>query len=498
MTKSFDDLRFSEFYGELPNYVGNKYVTVATDKFYESYDPGTGKVIAKVPETPSEEIERAIEVAYNAFEKWSRLPIYDRLQYLVRLKILAETYREDYAKLLSQSVGKTLREARGELFRAIQAIDSALGSPHLFALTRKIMNIAKTDPEIDMEVVREPLGVFTIISPFNFPIMIPMWFIPWAVTLGNTVIVKPSEQDPTPLILFARLFREAGYPEGVVNVINGGGEVARRLIAHKDIVGVAFVGSTAVGEKVYVEAAQHGKRALAQTSAKNPVVVMPDADVERSIENFVGGFFDMAGQRCLAPGLLILVGEAYDKFLNKIIDRVKKIRVNYQLLEDTDMGPVISSRARERIIKMINRAEEQGAKILIDGRLFRAPEPYKEGFYLGPTVLLADPDMEISHEEIFGPVMPIVRAKNFDEAIEIANTRKYGNTGVIFTSSGKYAREFARRVNAGNIGINVAVAQPDQFFPFPGRKRSFFGVLHGQVDAIDFFTDRKVIIQRWW
>ncbi len=471
---------------------------VSADKYYDSYDPGLGRVIARVPETPSEEIERVVEVAYNAFEKWSRLPIYDRLQYLIRLKIVAETYREDYAKLLSQSVGKTLREAGGEFFRAIQAIDSALGSPHLFALTRKIMNIARTEPEIDMEVVREPLGVFAIISPFNFPIMIPMWFIPWAVTLGNTVIVKPSEQDPTPLIIFARLFREAGYPEGVVNVINGGAEVGRRLITHRDVIGVAFVGSTTVGEKIYAEAAQHGKRALAQTSAKNPVVVMPDADVERSIENFVGGFFDMAGQRCLAPGLLILVGEAYDKFLNKIIERVKKIRVNYQLLGDTDMGPLISMRARERIINMINKAEDQGAKILIDGRGFKPPENYRDGFYLGPTVLLVEPDMEISHEEVFGPVMPIVKARNFEEAIEISNSRRYGNTAVIFTSSGRYAREFARRINAGNIGINVAVAQPDQFFPFPGRKKSFFGVLHGQVDAIDFFTDRKVIIQRWW
>ena len=495
----FDKLNeMRDYYGYLPNFIGNRYVEAETDRYLDSYDPGRGEVIAKAPVSSSKDVEEAVSQAVSAFEKWSRLPIYDRLQYLIRLKVLVEERRDFFARLLSQSVGKTLREARGEIFRAIQAIDSALGSPHSFAMTRKIMNIARTEPEIDMEVVREPLGVFLIISPFNFPIMIPMWFIPWAVTLGNTVIVKPSEQDPTPLIAFVRMFREAGYPEGVVNLVNGDGSTGRMLLTHKDVVGVAFVGSTAVGEKIYAEAAAHGKRALAQTSAKNPVVMMPDASSEQSIENLVGGFFDMAGQRCLAPGLLILVGEAYEKFLNRIIDKVKKIRVGYQLSEEVDMGPLISETARKRIISMINEALESGSKVYLDGREHAPPKGFEKGFYLGPTIIETSPDSKIAHEEIFGPVMPIVKAKDFEEAVQIANTRKYGNTAVIFTSSGKYAREFARRVNVGNVGINVAVAQPDQFFPFPGRKKSFFGVLHGQVDAIDFFTDRKVIIQRWW
>ncbi|MEM4750481.1 MAG: aldehyde dehydrogenase family protein [Sulfolobales archaeon] len=496
---SFDSLdRILEMYGEIPNYIDNKYVEADTDKYLDSYDPGVGRVIARIPISSSRDVERAVESAQRAFEKWSRTPIYDRLQYLIRLKIVVEERREFLARLLSQSVGKTLREARGEIFRAVQAIDSALASPHLFAVNRKIMNIARTEPEIDMEVVREPLGVFGIITPFNFPIMIPMWFIPWAVTLGNTVVVKPSELDPTPLIIFARLFREAGYPEGVVNIVSGDGSTARAIIQHKDVVGVAFVGSTAVGEKIYSEAAAHGKRALCQTSAKNPVVLMPDAVGEQSIENIVGGFFDMAGQRCLAPGLLIAVGDAYERFIPKILERVRRIRVDYQMKEETEMGPLISHKARERVVGFIERAESKGFRILIDGRDFKPSKDYENGFYLGPSVIETTPDSELAHEEIFGPIMPVVRAENFEEAIEIANSRRYGNTGVIFTSSGKYAREFARRINAGNIGINVAVAQPDQFFPFPARKKSFFGVLHGQVDAIDFFTDRKVIIQRWW
>jgi malonate-semialdehyde dehydrogenase (acetylating)/methylmalonate-semialdehyde dehydrogenase len=487
-----------EFYGFLPNFISNKYIEAETDKFLDSYDPGKGIIIAKVPVSSAKDVDEAVESAQEAFTKWSQLPVYERLQYLLRLRELLAQRRDEFGRILAQSVGKTSREGSMEVFRAIQSCDAALGAPHLMAMTRKFMNIVRAMPEIDMEVVREPLGVFAIITPFNFPIMIPMWFIPWAVTLGNTVVVKPSEVDPVPTTVFIKLFKEAGYPEGVVNLIHGDASTVKHLIAHKDVVGVTFVGSTAVAEKLYGETAARGKRFLGQASAKNPIVLMPDAVTDQSIENIVGGFFDMAGQRCLAPGLLIMVGEAYDKFLNKILERTKRVRVGYQLLDNTDMGPVISAITKKRIIDMVERAISQGDKIYIDGREYKPPEEYKGGFYLGPTVLETTPDTEMAQKEIFGPVMPIVRASNFDEAIEIVNSREYGNTAVIFTSSGKYAREFARRAVVGNVGINISVAQPDQFLPFPGRKKSFFGVLHGQVDAIDFFTDRKVIIQRWW
>ncbi|RFA99362.1 CoA-acylating methylmalonate-semialdehyde dehydrogenase [Pyrobaculum aerophilum] len=490
-------IKYSQQYGKLNPLIGGKTAEVEYDKSLPTYDPGLGKVIGEVP--VMKKVDEAVAAAASAFDKWSKLPVYERLQYLIRLKVIFEQHLDELSLLIAQNVGKTRQEAYAELRRAVESIDMALAAPHFMAEVRKVMNIARSDPEIDMEVVKEPLGVFAVITPFNFPVMIPMWFIPLAVTLGDTVVLKPSEQDPIPALYMASLFVKAGYPPGVVNVVLGDGSTAEALIKHKDVVGVAFVGSTRVGMQVYSLAAAHGKRALVGAGAKNPVVVMPDANLENTVENVATGFFVMAGQRCLAPGNLILVGEAYDKFKKAIVERVKKIRVGYQLLDTTDMGPVISAASKKRISDMIERALNAGARALVDGRGFTPPPEYSEGFYLGPTVLdEVTIDMEIAQEEVFGPVLPILYAKDFDEAVEYANKTRYGNAASIFTSSGKYAREFARRVNAGNIGINMSIAQPTPHFPFGGRKQSFFGVLHAQVDAVDFFTDRKVIMQRWW
>lgn len=490
-------LQLRESYGRIPAFYEGRYSAEA-DRYLPTYDPGIGRQIGEVPVMSQGDVDAAVRFAASAFEKWSKLPVYERLQYLVRLKILFEASFEDLARLVAKNVGKTVEEARGELRRGLESIDMALGAPHFLADVRKVINIAKSDPEIDMETVKEPLGVFAIITPFNFPVMIPMWFIPLAITLGNAVVLKPSELDPIPAAALTELFQKAGYPPGVFNVIHGDGSTAEALIKHPEVVGVAFVGSTRVGEKVYALAAAHGKRALVGAGAKNPVVVMPDAKINESVDNIATGFFVMAGQRCLAPGNLILVGEAYDKFKRAIVDRVRKIRVGYQLDSSTDMGPVITQVARERVAGMITRAVDSGAVPLVDGRGLKVRE-YPEGFYLGPTVLdRVSIDMEIAQEEVFGPVLPIIYASDFEEAVKLANSTKYGNAASIFTSSGKYAREFARRVNAGNIGINMSIAQPTPFFPFGGRKKSFFGVLHAQIDAIDFFTDRKVIMQRWW
>lgn len=491
--------RFSEHYGRLKHYIENNYVEAESDKYTPSFDPGLGTVIAEVPTLSSSDVDRAVRAAASAFDEWSNTPVFDRLQCLVRLKMLMESKLDDFAKLLSQNVGKTIREARAEMRRAIEAVDAALGAPHLMMMTRKIMNLAKTEPEIDMECVREPLGVFAIISPFNFPIMIPMWFVPMAIALGNTVVVKPSSIDPVPITYFMDLFRKADFPPGVVNLVNGGGPATEELITHRDVVGVCFVGSSAVGEKVYSLACSHGKRAICQCSAKNPVVLMPDATPQPTIENIIAGFFDMAGQRCLAPGLLITVGEAHDKFVNAIVDRASKINVGYPLLETTDMGPMVSARDKERVTRMIEKGINDGVKPLLDGRKPNIEDKYSGGYYLGPTILdNVTPGMEIEQEEIFGPVMPIVKASNFEDAIKIANDRQYGNTGTIYTTSGKWAREFSKRVQAGNIAVNMAVAQPQQFFPFPARKKSHYGPLTGQTGAIDFFTDMKVIMYRWW
>lgn len=492
-------IRFLEHYGRLKNFIDNKYVEADSNKYVPSFDPGLGKEIAEVPILSSKDVDLAVRSAATAFDTWSNTPIFDRLQHLVKLKILIEDRLEILAKLLSQNVGKTIREARAEVRRAIEAVDAALGAPHLLMITRKVMNLAKTEPEIDMECVREPLGVFAVISPFNFPIMIPMWFVPLAITLGNTVVIKPSSLDPVPITYFLNLFKEAGFPPGVVNLVNGTGSAVDDLIKHPEVAGVCFVGSSSVGEKVYSLACSHGKRAICQCSAKNPVVLMPDAVPGPAVENIVDGFYNMAGQRCLAPGLLITVAEAYDKFIDSIVKRAKAVKVGYPLLESTDMGAMCSLKDRDRVAEMIGRAVDQGAKPLLDGRNIKVEDKYKGGYYLGPTIL---DDVacgtEIEQEEIFGPVMPIVKASSFEEAIRIANEREYGNTGTIYTSSGKWFREFARRVKAGNIAVNMAVAQPQQFFPFPARKKSHYGPLTGQTGAVDFFTDMKVVMYRWW
>ncbi|MEM3627852.1 MAG: aldehyde dehydrogenase family protein [Candidatus Bathyarchaeia archaeon] len=493
-----NDIKFSKHYGKIKHFIDNFYIEADSEEYFSSYDPGSGAEIAKVPMLSIKDVDRAVRSAASAFDAWSNTPVFERIQHLIKLKILMEQRLEDFAKLLSQNVGKTIREARAEMRRALEAVDAALGSPHLFMNTRKVMNMAKTEPEIDMECVREPLGVFAIISPFNFPIMIPMWFLPWAVAFGNTVVIKPSSLDPVPITALMSLFREAGFPDGVINLINGTGG-SEELLKHPEVVGVCFVGSSPVGEKVYSTACSNGKRAICQCGAKNPVVIMPDAAYEPTVENVIGGFFDMAGQRCLAPGVLIPVGEAYDKFVSALVERAKKIRVGYPLLEDTNMGAMVSQKERDRVAKMIEEAIAAGAKPLLDGRKVSVESKYKEGFYLGPTILdEVAPGTIVEQEEIFGPVMPIVKASNFAEALSIANNRQYGNTGTIYTSSGKWAREFARHVKAGNVAINMAVAQPHQFFPFPARKRSHYGPLTGQTGTVDFFTDMKVIMYRWW
>ncbi|MEM1943492.1 MAG: aldehyde dehydrogenase family protein [Candidatus Caldarchaeum sp.] len=490
---------FSEYYGRVKHFINNEYVEPESDHYHPSFDPGLGSVIAEVPTLSSKDVDRAVSAAASAFGRWSNIPVFDRLQHLIRLKTLIEERIEDFARLLSQNVGKTINEARAEMRRVLEAVDSALGLPHLMMMNRKIVNLARAEPEIDMESVREPVGVFAIITPFNFPIMIPMWFVPIAVTLGNTAVVKPSPIDPVPITFFADLFRQAGYPPGVVNVINGGGPGVEELVKNPEVSGVCFVGTTSVGERVYSSACSHGKRVICQTSAKNPVVLMPDATPQPTIENIIGGFFNMAGQRCLAPGLLITVGDAYDKFVGKIVERASKINVNYPLLETTDMGPMSSGSNKERVVKMVERAVDDGARLLMDGREPCVDDRYSSGFYLGPMILDdLTPGMEVEKEEVFGPVIPIVRASSFEEAVEIANNRQYGNTGTIYTSSGKWAREFSRRIQAGNIAVNMAVAQPHQFFPFPARKKSHFGPLAGQTGTIDFFTDMKVIMYRWW
>ncbi len=483
-------------YGIIPNYVDGNFVEAPADEYLDSYNPAKGEVIAKTPLTTKEGVDQAVQAAARAFEEWSQMPVTERIQYLVKLKLAIEKHKEEIARIISQNMGKTIREARGELRRALENVDAALGMPTL-TLGEKMIRVTSN---IDEEYIREPLGVFAIITPMNFPVMIPFWFLPYAIATGNTVVLKPSELDPAPMYWVMKVIHEeVGLPPGVVNLVNGAKDTVQALITHKDVAGVTFVGSTPVAKIIYETASKAGKRVLAQGGAKNPEVVMPDANFERTVNNLLGSVYNMAGQRCLAAANIILVGDIYDRFINAFVEGAKKLKIGYGLDESVDMGPMASKKGKEKVLYYIEKGLEEGARLILDGRGFKSEE-YPNGFFLGPSVFVdAREGMTITQEEIFGPVAIMIRAEDFDEAVELSNNlAPYGNAASIFTESGKYAREYALRVNAGNIGINIGVAAPLGYFPFGGRKLSFFGTLHGQMDAIDFFTDKKVVITRWW
>jgi malonate-semialdehyde dehydrogenase (acetylating)/methylmalonate-semialdehyde dehydrogenase len=351
---------------------------------------------------------------------------------------------------------------------------------------------------VDETLVREPLGPFCVIGPFNFPSLAPFWFIPIAIAVGCTLVVKPSEITPLAMQWCAKAIEEIGLPPGVVNLIHGSKEVNEALIAHPDIRGVAFVGSTPVAKSIYRLAAEHGKRALCQAGAKNYVVVMPDADLGTTITSLIPSFYGNTGQRCLSGANLVAVGDVYEPLKKGFVNAASKLRLGYGLDESVEMGPLVSQRAKDHALGHIEEGIGEGAKLILDGRAAKV-DKYPKGYFLGPTIFdQVTPDMTLAKDEIFGPVACMIRAETLNEAVEMINKKTdYGNEACIFTSSGKNVREFRRRVQAGNIGVNIGIAAPMAFFPFAGFRDSFFGVLHGQMDCVDFFTDKKVIVSRW-
>jgi malonate-semialdehyde dehydrogenase (acetylating)/methylmalonate-semialdehyde dehydrogenase len=363
---------------------------------------------------------------------------------------------------------------------------------------------------IDEYVIRQPLGVFGIIGPFNFPFMVPLWFAPYAVATGNCIIIKPSSEDPISQRKIAEMVEEAGFPPGVWNVVNGGRTVVSAMLDHRDIVGICFVGSTPVARDViYKKCGETGKRVIAQGGAKNFLLVMPDADLERTIAACMTSFYGNTGQRCLSGANLVIVGEGlseheyndfYKKVVNAFVDAASKIRVGYGLDETVQMGPLRDKEKKERVTRFIETGIKEGAKLTLDGRKVKLVGEWPQDCFLNPTVFEdVTPNMTIGREEIFGPVASIMRARSFDEAIEMIHGNPYGNAASIFTSSGKWAREFRYRVQCGNIGVNIGIVAPMAFFPFSGMKQSFYGILHGQgQEAIRFFTESKVVIERWF
>jgi malonate-semialdehyde dehydrogenase (acetylating)/methylmalonate-semialdehyde dehydrogenase len=489
----------------LRNHIGGEWIE-SEGELIDVVNPANCRVIAKVPISTKNEIDTAVETAKEAFPEWRRTPPVARARCLFRLKELMEERFEELSRIQTMEHGKTIDESRGETRRGIENVEVAAGIPSLMMG----YNLEDIAAGIDEYLIRQPLGVFGIIGPFNFPFMVPLWFAPYAVATGNCIIVKPSSEDPISQTKIAELGEEAGFPPGVWNVVNGGRTVVSGMLDNPDIEGICFVGSTPVGRDViYRKCGETGKRVIAQTGAKNFLLVMPDANLERTIASCMTSFYGNTGQRCLSGANLLVVGEGLDdhkynafhkKTVDAFVNAASKIRVGYGLDESVQMGPLRDKSKKLMVMEFIEKGIEEGAKLNLDGRNIRLVGDWPQTCFLNPSVFEdVATDMTIGKEEIFGPVASIMRARSLDEAIEMIHTNPYGNAASIFTSSGKWAREFQYRVRCGNIGINIGIVAPMAFFPFSGMKDSFFGTLHGQgQEAVRFFTESKVVIQRWF
>ncbi|MFC1939358.1 CoA-acylating methylmalonate-semialdehyde dehydrogenase [Chloroflexota bacterium] len=485
---------------EIKNFIDGEWVE-SKGETKDVVNPATGKTIAKVPISTKDELDAAIEASQAAFPDWRTTTPLARARCLFRLKELLEENFEEISRIQTQEHGKTIDESRGETRRGIENVEVACGIPSLM-MGYNLEDIASG---IDEYLIRQPLGVFGIIGPFNFPFMIPLWSAPYAVATGNCVVIKPSSEVPVSQTRLAELVDEAGFPPGVWNVVHGGRTVVNGMLDHPDIVGITFVGSTPTARDViYPKCGATGKRVIAQGGAKNFMIIMPDCDVDRTIPAIMTSFFGNTGQRCLSAANLVIVGEDdkfYNEFLDKVVDAASRIVIGYGLNESVQMGPMNSKDKKERILGYIESGIKQGAEIRLDSREnIKITGDYPQTCFLGPTIFEnVTPDMTIAREEIFGPVMSVMRVRNLDEAIELCNASNYGNGNSVFTSSGKSAREFQYNVVSGNVGINIGVVAPMAFFPFSGMKDSFFGTLHTQgQEAVRFFTESKVVIQRWF
>ena len=478
----------------IPNFVNGEWRESSSTEWQEVLNPATGDLLARVPLSSGMEVAQAVEAASAAFPAWRRTPPEDRIQPLFKLKALLEDHLEELARTITQENGKTLPESRAELRRAIENVEVACGIP----LMMQGYNLEDVARGIDETMIRQPLGVVAIITPFNFPGMIPFWFLPYAIACGNTVVLKPSERVPLTMRRAIELFEQTGLPKGVVNLVNGVKEAVDALLDHPKVRAISFVGSTAVAKYIYARAGTNGKRAQCQGGAKNHVIVLPDADMKMATQIISDSAFGCAGQRCLAVSVAVTVGEAQKAFRGAITDSAASLRVGNGLDEGVQMGPLITSQSKSRVSSLVDRGANDGARVVLDGRNARV-KGGENGNFIAPTILDAlPPASELTDTEIFGPVLSLVHARDLDEALAFLERSAYGNQASLFTSSGSAARRFRYEAPAGNIGINIGVAAPMAYFPFSGWKDSFFGVQHAQGrDAVEFYTEKKVVIERW-
>jgi malonate-semialdehyde dehydrogenase (acetylating)/methylmalonate-semialdehyde dehydrogenase len=479
---------------DILNHIGGKWARATGSDTLPVVDPATGENLGTVSLSTAADIGAAVGAAVRAFPAWRSVPVGERVDVLFRLRPLLETHLDELAELMSREHGKTRDESAGELRRGIESITHACAMPSLM-MGETLENIA---PGIDCETIRQPLGVFAVVTPYNFPVMIPLWFWPFAVATGNTVVLKPSERDPLTHQRVVELAIQAGLPPGVLNVVHGDQRVVEALLDHPDVKGVSFVGSSAVARTLYARAAASGKRVQALGGAKNHMIVLPDADLDVAAGAVVSSAYGAAGQRCLAGSIVVGVGDAYRPIRERILDGAASLRLGRGLDAGVTMGPVISRPHRDRIAGYVAQGQRDGATLVMDGRGATVSD-YPAGHWFGPTVFEnVQPEMSIGREEIFGPVAGLTRAASLEEAVDLVHRNPYGNAVSLFTSSGGAAREFRYRAGISMIGINVGVVAPMAYFPFGGSRGSFYGDLKAQgKDAIAFYTDRRVVISRW-
>lgn len=480
----------------VPILIGHEWTVPETSTTTPVHNPSTGDVIARTPMCGAEVVDRVVKNAHAAFAEWSETPHIERARVLFRYKMLLEDHFEALAALITREHGKTLVEARGDIRRGIEVVEYACSIPELMK-GEVLENIARG---IDCEMVKQPLGVCVGICPYNFPALVPMWMYPMAIACGNTFVLKPSEKVPLTGIRLIELLIEAGMPPGVLNVVHGGRECVDALLTHPLVRAISFVGSSPVAKYIYETGIKNGKRVQAAGGAKNYVFIMPDADIDNTVNGLTDAAFGCAGQRCMAGSTAVTIGKAADRLLGPLTERVASIKVGpTDRTPGGQLGAVISPQHRDRVLSLLANSEKEGASLALDGRAIQVPEE-PGGFYLGPSIVdQVVPGMEIAREEVFGPVLNVMRFDDFETAIEMASNTAFGNGACIYTQSGKAAREFKHRAKAGMIGINVGVPAPLAYFPFAGWDYSFFGDLHLQGrESVLFFTRHKVTTSRWF
>lgn len=479
---------------KVKNYISGKWKESKTDVFQPVNNPATGENIASVPMSQKIEIKEAIQEAEQAFDLWRRTPVTKRIQFLFHFKNLLEDNIDELAQIITNECGKTYKESVGEIRRGIENVENACGMPTLM----QGLNNEDVASGIDEHMIRQPLGVVAAITPFNFPAMIPLWFLPYAIAAGNCFILKPSEKVPMAAEYLFNLLDKLDLPEGVVQLVNGDKTAVDELLENPSVKAISFVGSTPVARYIYSTASANGKRVQAQGGAKNMVVVLPDADMDMTTRIVGDSAFGCAGQRCLANSLAITVGDARKPFTEAISEKAANLKVGYGLDKNIDMGPVITAESRERIEAYVETGEKEGGEILVDGR-GKKVESYDGGNWSFPTIMDdISPENSIAKTEIFGPLFGLMHVDTVEDAIQLINSQSYGNMACLFTSSGAAARQFRYEATAGNIGINIGVAAPMAYYPFSGWKESFFGDLHAQGrHAVEFYTQTKVVVERW-